>query len=380
MNRLGLAVLAAVLSALLVAAPALAAVAAPTASVTISTYTKKVSFYVPVVDENVSIPANATKAFNVTLPQWKPSDVEAVIVVVKTDAKLGLAAKDVNGSVLATADVVPLGTAYTVTLPPTTTTVELSAPPEEAANATIQVYLQSNDAEFELTPETNSVTLTAGQAAYVAFTVKQLSGPSVFVYFNTVYPSSVEGFTASMLHSDKSSSYEGTAGGVWTSGSGWTDTAYLRLYWDGSGQETNVNVEVILYADPDGPDGPATPMAVAQVNLSMPASPAAAADVAAHLKSIDAKWLGIGVIFLLFLFLLAAGGKHGRRGTAAPGGVLLLLFLLAVLALAAGFFNLHADVGSIDWKAVGIGVVALLLFLMLAKPHAVRKVASRIGL
>ena len=362
------ALLALALVAVLVAAPALAA---SQIAVTLSSETYTAQFTIPVYNASINLAANTSQTINVTLPNnWSKNDIDYILVHVETDAPIHLSAVT-NGTVVASADVVPLSSGYTVTFP-YSDQIRLAAA-QQAAQAVVAVYLVSNDVEFTLNLESNTVKLYPNQSAFVKMNITQKNGPKVFVYFNTVYNFNISGFNAQVFKNDKATPYEGSAYGKWTTGAGWTDTAYLRLYWDGSGQETNLIIQVILYADPDGPDGPVRPMSVASISLDAPL-PAAIANAA---KKIDAKKIGIGIIALFALFLLLGGGKRGRRGTGTPNAMILLI-LVAALAIGLGLIDVDVH-PSIDAKMLGIGIIALLLFLMMAKPGAFQKAARRLG-
>ena len=369
--------LAVFLLAVFVLAP-LGAYAENGLTISISAETYETQFTLEVYNASMSLAANTSQTINVTLPNnWSQSDIEYVLVHVNTDAPIQLSAV-ANGSVVATADVVPLSSGYTVTLP-MADQIQLAAA-SQAATAQVQVYLVTKPANFSLSLATKSVNLYSGDTQWLEINVKQLDGPRVFVYFSSAYNYNISGFNAQVFKNDKTTPYEGAVYGVWTSGAGWNDTAYLRLYWDGSGQETNLVVKIILYADPDGPDGPVRPMSVAVVDLS-----GSITDTIASLTQDDnnAKYLGLGagVVVGLVLALLFLGGQKrgGRRGQAtgmAP--VVLILVVLAAIGLSLGLLDFDTRF-NIDPKFLGIGILAVLALIMMIKqgtvpaPRAVKK-------
>lgn len=329
--------------------------AASTATVTIDVQSFTAQFTLQVYNATLSLAANTTQSITVSLPSnWTSSDIQAVIVHVNTDQKLSLAAKDANGTQIAAADVIPLSSGYTVTLPPETATIDLTA--SQAAQASVTVYLQSVNVTFTLTPSSDSITVYPNDPAWMSISVKQTGGPKVYVYFNLDYNRS-NGFTASIFQSDKATPYNDATNGKWTSGQGWTDTAYLRLYWDGSGNDTSKQVKIILYADPDGYNGPYRPMSVAVINLAG-SFPVSSTEIVAKLEQNKMALYGVGIVVFLILVAAVLFGGKGRRGGIAPSLLLLLVF---AAALAIAVTVVRPEMAA----AMGVGIAVFLILLLL---------------
>jgi len=373
----GLAFLALALVALMAAFPALAAAATGTSFSVAAVETYNVTFTSQIIQKSVSIPANGSISINITKPSgfWSNHTAYMVVAVSNVTSNIQLAAYAGTQQV-AQATVVPLSSAYTQTLPPNTDKITLSS--GSVANATVTVYLVSDSVQFKLSLNKTSITLQRGGHAEIGLTLEQTAGGPVYVW-PTVQAD--QPLLANVYYLDANNrrvpwnSQTAPA----TSGRDWKQTGIITIDWpeDGVAKSNTAHVRIYFYADPEGVN-PESAQLVAAVELSGPIA-GNVANLATGNK-IDAKVLGLGVIALLALFLLLGGGKHGRgrRGTGTPNA-LLLLVLFAAMAIGLGLVDVNVH-PSIDWKMLGIGIVALLLFLMMAKPNAMRKAARRIGL
>jgi hypothetical protein len=370
-----LAALALAFLALLAAAPAAVAGAQAVQPIDfiINTQTIETSVSVPVFNQSVSMAANSTYTINITLPSgWTASDVKDVVLYATgVTGSISLAAKDASGAVLATGTIVPLSSGYTQTLPPNTSTIELSA--SEAANATIIVYVDSQPVSFVLSFDKSELHVVMGEDAWLHGSIKQVEGPAGYVYFTWDIPSPLNG---GVYWTQSTANPADVNNPTQTSGAGWYTDVYLHIDASQVTQESNFNVVVHAFYDPDGPSGGAGSTLVATVQLSSVYSDTSTTTTsngnAWHLGNIDAKTAGLGIIIVFLLILLAAsgGGRHHRRGMAELGAALFLfLLLIAIAAFVAGFTDVKF---SINPAALGVGVVAVLLLLLLAK-HGIAK-------
>ena len=362
MDRLGLAVLAAVLSALLAAAPVLAAAAANGVVYVSGPSHVEVPIYYTVVNaKNVSIDANGTYVLNVSVPSgWTP---EAVIVNINTnETGARITALDANGTALASADIVPLSTGYYISLPGNTSKVKITSL-GAVWHGTITVLVESSvKFDFEW-PQKITVVNGTGKATVK---VKQVAGPpgQIFIVeteqkFDVYFDDPTPEYTDDHM--------------VETTGAGWS--ADVPMVVLSSAAPGTFKIPIYVYFKAKG--GVQTEVAEVNLGINLPGGGGNGGSSATAALHVNAKWLGLGIIFLLFLFLLA-GGK-GRRGIAAPGGILLLLLLIGVAALALGLVDVDVH-PNVDWKAIGVGVIALLMFLFMAKPGMAKKAAERLGL
>ncbi len=286
------------LAALAVALAALAPAAGASGQLAfnVSTHTFKASVSVPVFNQTVSIPANGTYTINVSLPEgWTASDVAAIYVTAyNATGQIGLAAKDANGSQVASGTIVPLSSGYTQTLPPETATIELSA--TEAANATIIVYVDSKPVEFALTFDSSELHVEMGGDAWLHGVIKQLAGPAGYVFFDWSIPSPLAGgvYWARDTASPASGSLK-------TSGAGWSHDVYLHIDASKVDQESNFNVVIHAYYT-TGDNGPV--VTVATVQLSGVYADSAGGD--ADGNTARYALYGFGAVVILGLLLLFA--------------------------------------------------------------------------
>ena len=367
------------LAVLLLVAPLAGAATAAGSGFSIAVETYNVTFTSQVIQKSVSIPANGSISINITKPAgfWSNHTAYMVVAVSNVTSNIQLAAY-AGAQQVAQATVVPLSSAYTQTLPPNTDKITLSS--GAVANATVTVYLVSDSVQFKLSLNKTSVTLQRGGHAEIGLTLEQVSGGPVYVWptVQADYP-----LLANVYYIDANGHrvpWNSQTAPV-SKGSGWKQNGLTTIDWpeDGTAKSNTAHVRIYFYADPNGVN-PESAQLVAAVELSGPMTGNVANLASQH--NVSAKTLGIGIIALFALFLLfSGGGKHGRgrRGSLA-GSPLLLLLLLAALAIGLGLIHVNLSVGNIDWKMLGLGIVALLLFLMMAKPAAFRKAARRIGL
>ena len=122
----------------------------------------KTTYEKTIVDQmQFSVNANSTKSIdlrNYTLP----GIIHAVIV--KIDGASGnvkLTAKDENGTAVASADVVPLASGYTVTLPGSTRVIDIQNSLNAIWNGTITIIVQATN-KVELEFEETQIVITSG--------------------------------------------------------------------------------------------------------------------------------------------------------------------------------------------------------------------------
>lgn len=340
-----------------------------------------------VFNQTVSIAANGTYTINVTLPSnWSSSDVAAVHVVARgVSSSIDLTALDANGATLATATIVPLSTDYHTVLPANTVKIELAA--QNAANATITVYVQSNPVQFQLSLTAKQVTidLTKTDHAWLQGTLKQTSGPSGYVWgyiHGSYYPLDVKGYWGA--YSDTAPPPAAPAyisDSEKTTGAGWSKS--ISIYIDASQLKTstvtsaNYTIYVDFYYDSKPPS---TPIPTSAPNALHVASITLAGNLTdnilklkTNLENVDWKSLGVGAVVVLVLGLVFLGvmekGRKGRRGSASPVTILvLILVILAGAGLALGLMDFDLKTKySLDPMYLGIGMLAMLSLILMFK-------------
>ena len=306
MNRGVLApVLAVALFAMLVAGPVGLAASGIVLEPTVQSF--EVSLNVPVYNETVSIAANSTHTITVSLPaNWTTDDIQAVHVIARgVTGEISLAAKDANGSVLATGTIVPLSTEYHQTLPPTTKTIELSA--GAAANATIIVLVQSKPIKVTVQLYESKISLEPGTAGWVHGKMTVVDGPAgIYIWTQTTA-------TDPLL----AKTYRGifNPGDIPDPNKEWDGMAFY--YQPGDTQEFSVlidashvtqdkqgeyRVTVNFYASPEFDGDSASPGENAQLVATVQLS-GSLGELVSDLggDNIDAKSFGVGVAVALIL-------------------------------------------------------------------------------
>ena len=365
-------ILAVFLLGILLAVP-LVGIAENQLAVNVETY--KVSFTIEAANQTVSIPANGTVTIDVNIPSYlNASDVAAVHVVADNiSGEIQLQAYSGNNTV-ATATIVPLGSGYHQTLPPTVDKIVLSS--SAVANATIKVYLETSQAEFRIILNKTSISLAPGEQADIGITVEQLSGPKLYTWFTEQY---TEPLQAEVYYKS------GTILVPWDSqhaivsqGQGWTKDGIARIIFREDGKVTSdvATVKLYLWADLNGVN-PESAQLVAVVDLS-----GSITDTLASLSTSDNdKYIsfGVGAIIAFIAAALVLGKGRGRRGQVNDKAlVLLILVVLGAIGLSFGLFDVDMKF-SLDPKFLGIGILAVLAVILLIKqgtvpaPKAVRK-------
>ena len=343
-----------------------------------------------VFNQTVSIAANGTYTINVTLPSnWSSSDVAAVHVAAKgVSSSISLTALDASGATLATATIVPLSTVYHTVLPANTVQIKLAA--QNAANATITVYVQSNPVNFKLSLTASQVTidLTKRDHAWLQGTLQQTSGPSGYVWgyiHGSYYPLNVKGYWGA--YSDTAPPPAAPAyisDSEKTTGAGWSKS--ISIYIDASQLKTstvtsaNYTIYIDFYYDSKPPS---TPIPTSAPNALHVASITLAGNLTdnilklkADIENVDWKSLGVGAVVVLVIGLLFLGARasRGRRGSASPAVLLILvLVLLAGLGFALGLMDFDLKTKyEIDPAMLGVGMLAALALLLMVKAGYVR--------
>ncbi len=336
--------------ALLLALAPLAVAADGTATLTVS---KEQAILQYVVYEGaVSYAANSSHSIDISIPEWLEGYVDVIrVIIYSASASSTLTAIDANGSVLLTADIVPLSTAYGITVPPETAQIQLGG--SEAWEGTIKIVVESS-IEFEVTPP-SQITVSGGKGEAPAH-IKQVSGPPGEIYLIELDPN------FDIAFKDTTPEYSGDTH-VETTGAGWE--ADVPIVVTTAAQPGTYYVEVSMYFKAMEE---ASPVEVAKLSFTVDLSSSEEGGEEGggewsweDIKSDPTKLalIGLGAIVVIGLMMVVAGG--GRKGMASLGSeavIVLLMLLVAVIGVAITMLDKTMAL------ALGVGVGAFMILLV----------------
>jgi len=284
--------------------------------------------------------------------------IEAVVVKVSSTASgAKLVALDANGTQIATADIVPLSSGFSMTFPGNTASVEIQNLATSVWQGTITILVQST-IKFNFTfPD--QITVQNGQGQGTVF-ARQVSGPAGKIF---ILDSSTK---FDVKFKDPTPEYSGDYM-VETTGAGWSDNIPL-VVTAGSVSPGSYSVSFKVYFQDQ--NGLKAELATYSMSITLNSQGQGQATV----QPVDegsSKWkyAGIGVVAGLILAMLFLGGGRGRRGTAPAW--LILLVMLAVIAFAAGLLDIHVNT-HIDPVWLGVGIIALLALFMMSRQGLIK--------
>lgn len=323
-----------------------------------------------VFESSVSVAANSSYSINVSsvIPNALRGYINDVkVIVVNASGTVKLHALDANGSTLATADVVPLSTAYQVTLPNTTAVIQLGSAKEWSG--TVKIVVEST-IKFDVNMP-DKIVVKEGTGEGTAH-IKEIAGPPGQIYLIELNPN------FDVKFKDPTPEYSGDDF-VETNGTGWeADVPVVVTAGNVQPGTYNVNVEMWFKVSDKG-----TNVMCANLSLALDIGTGGGgnggdsnhlSDLMSKLKNKEVMiGIGVGVIALLLIAFMVAGHHGHRRGMASlKGEVFIVLMMMLVAVIGVTITMLDKTMAL----ALGVGVAAFMVLLIFMSAGKI-KVAGR---
>ena len=362
------ALVTAVLAIALLLAPI--AVMAADGSVSVQIYNLHATLRYAVYSSDVSIAANSTFDIPVNVPDWLSGHVDAIrVYIINASGSASLTALDANNTKLVTADVIPLSSAYELTLPANTAKISLGV--TSPWNGTVTIIVESG-IDFDVNIP-SPITIHNGSAEVTAH-VTQKSGPAGKIALGDDNP------YIDIKFRDPQPEYSGDDW-VETSGAGWeadipvvitaggvkpgtyvvTVTMYFSAQDVGTLEVKKMSFTFDLSGDSTGSGSTTTTSTTSESIIDqIKADPTKAALI------------GVGILVFFALIIMAFSGGKSKRGMAKlTGEVFIVLMMMLVAAIGVAITMVSKEYAM----AMGVGVAAFLILLLFMSAGKI-KVAS----